>query len=769
MKKLLFLLLPVLFSFITKAQEFVLVRDGHPIAVIDKISFTDSTLQVEAMFNDYIEKITGTKLTYAGRLGGYHVSFRLLDNTLENDGGKWTENPLFAKFRNVRSKETIKDAFYIRASHGFLSFTAATTRGLENAVYSFLEKYCGLRYYAHDAVVIPHASTLTVPFNIDWFEAPAFSFRLPYYYEATFSDYIDWHKLSSEPREEGNTSWPVSKQWGLWVHTLHRLLPPEQYFETHPEYYALRNGNRTTDQVCLSNKEVLEIVYRNLRKETEANPSARYWSVSQMDNYNYCECPECRKIDSIEGSHTGSMIRFINSLAERFPDKVISTLAYQYTRSAPKISKPLPNVNIMLCTIECDRNRPIAADTSKGSFYQDLKAWSALTDNILIWDYVINFSHLLTPFPNLEILDDNLRMFHEAGVSMVFEQGLRGCSGGEMNELRSYLLSKLLWNPYLDTDSLITDFVTGYYGQAAAPYILQYLKKSDSELKRSGKALTLYEPPATHSAGYLSPENLSYYFDLFNKALKESAGDSIKLRRINMAMQSLRYAQLEVAKSLPFSEDWLFTNEKPHKVKEEYVKMLNDLTALATQNGPSLYHEIRLTPEEYRQSMMNYFNTGVVNHLAVGKKITYNELPDPKYSASGLATLIDGVKGTGAYQMLWQGWWGKDCEVIIDLGEAQSINQVTVGYLDDNQSWIIAPRSMDVFVSEDGINYSDACNVLNPEAGFQLSSHTGKLTANPEKQTGRFVKVKVNNFGTLPAWRGVNADSWIFIDEIEIN
>ena len=123
----------------------------------------------------------------------------------------------------------------------------------------------------------------------------------------------------------------------------------------------------------------------------KANPKAKYWSVSSNDNFGYCQCPACAAIDSLEGSPTGSVIRFVNQVAERFPDKIISTLAYQYSRAAPKVTKPRENVNIMFCNIECNRSQPIATDPSSASFRRDMEDWAALTDNILVWDYVIQF------------------------------------------------------------------------------------------------------------------------------------------------------------------------------------------------------------------------------------------------------------------------------------------------------------------------------------------------------------------------------------------
>lgn len=758
MKKLLLITLLALFVRPCAGSEFVLVRDGKPVAVINPMD-NDSVRKTAILFNKYIREITGTELQMKHLKGGYQIRFQLVSPETFSS---------YTHPDNLKNKEVLNDAFSIKVKRGFMFISATTIRGLENAVYSFLEKYAGVRHYAHDAIVIPTRSTFIVP-EMDWLDAPAFAFRVPYYYEATFQNYIDFHKLSASPKDTDKPSWPVSNEWGLWVHTLHTLLPPDKWFNAKPEYYALRNGIRTPDQVCLSNPEVLEIVYQNLKEQIEANPSAKYWSVSQMDNFNYCQCDQCRATDSVEGSPSGTMLRFVNQLAARFPDKVISTLAYQYTRKAPAVTKPLPNVNIMLCTIECNRNVPIEADTSIGSFYHDLKSWSALTNNILIWDYVINFSHLLAPFPNFKVLGPNLRLFDHYGAAMMFEQGLRGTRGGEFSELRCYVLSKLLWNPYLDADSLVNDFVNGYYGKQAAPYIMEYITRMEDELDKSGKALTLYEPPFTHSTGYLSPGNLKEYFRIFNNALAACKEDSVASHRVLMAMQSVKYAWLEVSKSLPFTDDWIFKNQGDHQLKPGMVEMLNELVDTAIKYGPEIFHETSIPPEEYRMTMMNYFKEGIAMHKGVGKKTDYITKAHELYKANGDQSLVDGVRGTQACQMLWQGWWGDDLEVTIDLDSSQKVNRVKVGYLDDNQSWIMAPGAVEVWISDDGNTFRSAGTVLNKQAGEKLKKHHSSLTVEVEGAlSARFVKVKVANIGKLPAWRGVDGDAWLFVDEMEI-
>src|SRR5690606_23536657 len=153
-----------------------------------------------------------------------------------------------------------------------------------------------------------------------------------------------------------------------------------------------------------------------------------------------------------EGSPSGSIIHFVNQVAAHFPDRVISTLAYEYSRKAPATLRPAGNVHIMLCSIEVNRDRPIPEDPPSADLRRDVEEWSRIADDIIVWDYVIQFRNLVSPFPNLHVIQPNLQFFADHGVKAMFEQGNREV-GGEFAELRAYLISKLMWNPALDVDS----------------------------------------------------------------------------------------------------------------------------------------------------------------------------------------------------------------------------------------------------------------------------------------------------------------------------
>ena len=136
----------------------------------------------------------------------------------------------------------------------------------------------------------------------------------------------------------------------------------------------------------------------------------------------------------------------------------------------------------------------------------------------VLWDYTVNFSHNVSPFPNLHVLQPNLRFFVRNGARQHFQQ-TNTSPGHEFSELKSYLLARLLWNPDTDADAVTTEFLNGYYG-AAGPSIRKYIAALEAALARSGARLDIYEPPVAHGETYLSRGNVAAYNDLFDSSTR---------------------------------------------------------------------------------------------------------------------------------------------------------------------------------------------------------------------------------------------------------
>ncbi len=168
-----------------------------------------------------------------------------------------------------------------------------------------------------------------------------------------------------------------------------------------------------------------------------------------------------------------------------------------------------------------------------------------------------------------------------------------------------------------------------------------------------------------------------------------------------------------------------------------------------------------------------YFLTekSVTRGLEIGKRIFYADLPAKKYRGiNDNNTLTDGLRGSVYYNDgNWQGFAGKDLDVILDLGNSLPVNKISVGFLQDISSWIFLPESIDISVSEDGIKYHNYRTQIDTS---ELSRDSLYVKTIGEKLNGskiRFVHIKAKNIGVCPPWHaGAGEDAWIFCDEILI-
>ena len=390
-----------------------------------------------------------------------------------------------------------EEEFRIQTTDKGMNITSGTLRGVFYGVYGLLEDVLGVRFYAHDVTVVPEQATLALE-DLDLTEKPALEFRQEDNPLNMFPEWRAHNRLNGPDHNhvsavrDGLNRFGGMKSYALFVHTFNALVPPAKYMEAHPEYYSMVDGIRISEraQLCLTNPEVLAIATESVKQTLREHPEATLISVSQNDWYNPCECPECAKVDAEEGSHAGTLIRFVNAIAEaiepEFPNVVVDTLAYQYTRMPPKITKPRANVCVRLCSIECCFGHPLdtcnrIADAyvgrkgnSAASFQEDLIGWGKICDRIYIWDYVTDFSNYWLPFPNFQVLGPNMKFFVNNGVKGVYEEANYQSVSPDLSELRHWLMAKLMWNPDFDVEKGIYDFTEAVYG-AAAPEIRAWM------------------------------------------------------------------------------------------------------------------------------------------------------------------------------------------------------------------------------------------------------------------------------------------------------
>ena len=657
------------------------------------------------------------------------------------------------------TKPNIENDFIsIQLKDSLIAISSNNKKNLFYATYEFIEKFLNVKWLSTDYTHYEKLSSLNIPNNYNYhYEPPVLTRTVHsklFYDDSIFADKL---KVTNEafPRYVPNAR----------VHTFHRFMPYDVFYEENPEYYALRNGKRLPTQLCLTNNAVLEIVKDSVRSFFKNSPISDVISVSQDDNTQYCQCENCSKIDNKEGSPAGSLIHFVNDIAKDFPEKTISTLAYQYTRKPPK-TKPLENVLITLCSIECDRSIPI--DEGCKDFSSDLKGWSSLTDNIRIWDYTTQFTNFLAPFPNWGTIRPNINLFVQNNAKWIFEQHSRNDS--ELFELRSYVMAKLLWDPSLNFNTLIKDFNDKYYGDGGK-YITEYISKIQNQIDNTSFFLFLYGDPSQGFDSFLSPQNLSNYDELFNKALSKVDYNSNYYKRILRSKISIDYAILELYRK-NFSDLYKLTfYENSLKIiNPELIERLNNFSDVCSENNITYMNEMGFTVKDYVSNYQNALTIAIKNNIASGKKVTLETIPK-KYANEDPQVLTDGALGGNSFYSNWLGFEGNNMEAYVDLNEITEINSLSINFLQVTNHIVFFPKNVEFLQSDDKSNWTTLGTVennlkLNPRSKV---NDIQTFSIDVENIKTRYIKVVAKNLSKAPIWHhGADLPSWIFADELII-
>ncbi len=364
----------LLFSAATAAasadQELTLSRDGrseYVIVIPDQASSVERTAARE--LREHLAQVTGAALPIVSAGESPQDKPRIV----LGDGAITRE--LLPGFDPAKLSP---DAIVIKTVGRDLVLAGHPRRGTLYAVYTFLEDTVGIRWWTATESHIPKRPTLSVP-RLDIAYAPKVADRATRYLQLSDGCFTD-HSLVTEDEQRamgifsarlrlnGHDHYSIPDEYGGpngligWVHTFYQingLLPVEKYFDEHPDWYSLVKGERRKEhsQLCLTNAEMRTEMIRVVKERIRANPGATMISISQNDWHGYCECEPCKTLDEREGTHAGTLIHFINAVAEEvekeFPGILIETLAYQYTRKPPQHVRPRHNVVIRLCSIEC--------------------------------------------------------------------------------------------------------------------------------------------------------------------------------------------------------------------------------------------------------------------------------------------------------------------------------------------------------------------------------------------------------------------------------
>ncbi|MHC4474723.1 MAG: DUF4838 domain-containing protein [Planctomycetota bacterium] len=480
-----------------------------------------------------------------------------------------------------------KEGYVLRSVDHHLVIAGGEPRGTLYGVYGLLEDHLGCRWFTTEVSRIPKRSSLTIG-PLDEHKMPVLEYREPFVLDCRDGDW------AARNRTNGHAALLEARHGGKvvycgFVHTFNGLVPPDKYFDEHPEYFSMIDGKRIREgtQLCCTNEDVVVIVTEEIRRRMREHPEATVFSVSQNDWQNYCRCPKCAALAEKEGSDMAPVLFLVNRVADavgdEFPDKAISTLAYQGTRKPCRTMRPRPNVIIRLCSIECCFSHPFESCDSfqNKAFVKDTEGWSKMCDRLWVWNYNTSFRHYYTPYPNLRVRAPNIRFFVRNNVRGIFEQDVYTTTHGEFSELSGYLGAKLLWDPDYDPELAINEFLEGVYGAAAGP-IRRYIDLLHDRVRDENIHMDIWINPE-HPV--LNDEVLRQADRLWDAAEAAVADQPDVLDRVRIARLPIHFAMLERIRGKGLQ---MYEVDQRHlivKPKPELAKHSNSFFSIVEREG----------------------------------------------------------------------------------------------------------------------------------------------------------------------------------------
>ncbi|MBR5633097.1 MAG: DUF4838 domain-containing protein [Clostridia bacterium] len=364
-----------------------------------------------------------------------------------------TPEGLYIAIETVPSDKEFDDSFTVKIENGCITISGHANRGAVYGAYDFLEQFVGVRYITNDTDYIKPAEEINIT-DANYNENPLITYRILHHWN--YRDAVP-SGISVKNKSIRDVKWA-----GNFCHTFDAL---------DGDY-----SSQYVNQPCLTSDDVFELMLANARKTLQEYPDAEIISISHNDNENFCKCENClASYEKYGGKISGTMIEFVNKMSDElvkdYPNIKIHTFAYQGTIEPPEGIVARDNIVVQFCPIYNCYNHPFTNTCpANKSFSERVEKWSKIAKEIQIWDYSYQWDLDGTPYPTMGYNEvaSNYRLFVENNVSYVFNNNDYQLNNGEFIALHAYLLTKVMWDPYITEEEYygyMQDFLAGFYGE----------------------------------------------------------------------------------------------------------------------------------------------------------------------------------------------------------------------------------------------------------------------------------------------------------------
>lgn len=529
------------------------------------------------------------------------------------------------------------DGFKISLNPNTLEISSLSPRGVLYGVYDFLEKYFGVKFFAPDCELLPEKKQVVFS-NESYISNPAFPLRSAWN-AATYTDGEFYSKMRNhtmikvnEEQYGGYCGWERVKEWG-WGHNTLAYIPFKEYGSSYPQMFAYNRGEATdicfcngvTDDGKKADDEVscITVISNYIKRRIDEDSTLKYFNIGQSDSWvgfdNECNCERCKAARQKYKS-SGVLIRFANIVADEvqnyvnkhYPGREVFIQIYAYSQTFnPPVKKvdgvympidesviPRDNVIVMLAQTSTDMSLiyPFYDEVHNYNSSEVYKGWLAILKRMHLWMYCVNFHEFFWYFPALKCIDGAIKEVVDKNCEAVSIQ----VSYADINDWQSlykgYVASKLMWDPTLNANELLDEYLEGYYG-VGAKYVREMMRLFDKHYYELGDS----------NIGFIVPMNKSD--DVFMNA------NNYPKELIDKAEELLDLAEKEIDKE---------SNDKEALLKRLWAVRL---TPMRMKLYNYFYYEKDTSKIfDYYKKFRQYVDACNIKKYAEGKLRTFEEL-----------------------------------------------------------------------------------------------------------------------------------------------
>ncbi len=615
-----------------QSGKIVITDNGLPKAVI--------VIKTEATET---EKFAAQELqTYLRKISGVEIPVKTDSDNPQGNRILVGQNRLTEEL-DLKTEGLSREGFHIKTIGNDLVLVGAVDAGTQFAVYTFLERYLGVRWFWPGELgeVVPQIKTIKIE-QIDDIQEPDFKWRNRGPEGALWGATTGPTEMHARERLLGVTVnhqkevelWEKRNKWGgmkiYGGHALGEIFPPEKYTKTHPEYYALVDGKRAVPgddydykhegQVCTTNPGVIQVALEWARKFFDEHPDYDGVHLTMNDGGGFCECEHCQALDSGEFVKrpgidieemkkkpakytiiTDRIFTFLNHVSEEVqkthPGKYIVSMAYSRYTQPPKNIRLHPFVIPQYCLWSAYKH---ANAEFKQQHEEIASGWAKAANKKGIYEYHINGSWPGMHRVVMPYIAESIKYLYQQGIDLYQTQ-----SGDEfaINGLNYFVAGKLLWDTSLDENKILEDFYQKAFGNAGSAIQRFHQRLADAwqMATKEGNDVSCSSLEKTRLLELFTPQLLEKCRQDLAEAEKAADNDLIR-QRIEFYKNGFRYTELTVkavqaAKKLEESGVHLFPLEKAQQeiqtIKQGEAKKLLEEALGAWEQRNSYVEELK--------------------------------------------------------------------------------------------------------------------------------------------------------------------------------